>query len=204
MKKVGIMGGTFNPIHTAHLILAENAYEQFRLDQIVFMPSKQPAYKDLGDIIAKEHRQKMIELAIEGNPHFSIDTMEYEREGNTYTADTLIELHQKYPDNEYYFIVGGDSLYQLEHWNRPQVILSLAHILAAQREDITDDRMIAKIDELEESFHADIRLIHIPQFDISSNMIRERLREGKTVRYFVPEKVDDYIREHGLYQKKEQ
>lgn len=200
MKKVGIMGGTFNPIHIAHLVLAEQAYEQYELDEILFMPSKRPAYKDLNEVIDEEYRQHMIELAIADNPHFQIDTMEFYREGNTYTADTLLELKNKNPEVEYYFIIGADSLFQLELWYQPEVILKLATILAANRGDKDDDLVNSKIEELTNTYNAQIHLLKIPQIDISSNMIRERIQEGKTIRYFVPRVVQDYIKQHNLYQ----
>lgn len=201
MKKVGIMGGTFNPIHIAHLVLAEQAYEQYGLDEIVFMPSKRPAYKDLSEVIEEEYRKKMIELAIEDNPHFTIDIMEFYREGNTYTADTLLELTKKNPEVSYYFIIGADSLFQLEKWYHPEVILSLSTILAANRDDKDDDLVKSKIDELVNTFHAKIHLLKIPKIDISSNMIRECIQEGKSIRYFVPSVVCKYIEEQNLYKK---
>lgn len=198
--KIGIMGGTFNPIHNAHLMLAEQAYEQYHLDEILFMPSKRPAYKELSEVIDEEHRCQMIQVAIEDNPHFRIDTMELKREGNTYTADTLIQLTQQHPDISYYFIIGADSLFQLERWSRPEIILSKASILAANREDKDVELVKSKIAELTSNYEAKIHLLQIPQLDISSKMIRRRLKEGKTIRYFVPKGVEDYIQEHKLYQ----
>lgn len=200
MKKVGIMGGTFNPIHIAHLILAENAYEQFGLDEVIFMPSKRPAYKDLNDVIDEKYRQEMIELAIAGNSHFRIDTMEFYREGNTYTADTLLELTDKNPDVEYYFIIGADSLFQLERWSRPEVVMALSHIVAAKRNDEDDEDVVAKIKDLKEKYHATIDLLKIPQMDISSSMIREKRQQDKSVRYYVPMEVEQYMKENHLYE----
>ncbi len=199
MKKVGIMGGTFNPIHIAHLILAENAFEQFQLDEVVFMPSKRPAYKDLSNVIEQEHRQKMIELAIAGNPHFRMDTLEFDREGNTYTADTLLELTNMNPDVEYFFIIGGDSLFQLEQWSRPELVMSLSHIVAAQREDMDNEEILLKIEDLRKKYDAKIDLLKIPQIDISSKMLRSKLQQGKTIRYYVPLEVEQYIIENDLY-----
>ncbi|MDD5935121.1 MAG: nicotinate-nucleotide adenylyltransferase [Clostridiales bacterium] len=200
MKKVGIMGGTFNPIHIAHLILAENAYEQFGLDEVIFMPSKRPAYKDLNDVIDEKYRQEMIELAIAGNSHFRIDTMEFYREGNTYTADTLLELTDKNPDVEYYFIIGADSLFQLERWSRPEVVMALSHIVAAKRNDEDDEDVVAKIKDLKEKYNATIDLLKIPQMDISSSMIREKRQQDKSVRYYVPMEVEQYMKENHLYE----
>lgn len=199
MKKIGIMGGTFNPIHFAHLILAENAYEQFNLDEVVFMPSKRPAYKDLSELVSNEHRMNMIKAAIEGNDHFSISDMEYHREGNTYTADTLRELNRNNPDEEYYFIIGGDSLLELEKWYQPETVLSLSHVVASSRSDISDQEIEDKIKELNDKYHSDIELLKVPSMDISSKMIRSRLEQNQTVRYFLPEAVLQYIKCHDLY-----
>src|SRR5690606_12925515 len=106
MKKIGIMGGTFNPIHYGHLFLAENAYEQMGLDQILFMPSNNPPHKKVKDIVSNEHRKIMVHIAIKDNPHFTLSTIELEREGTTYTADTLAILTREQPDTEFYFLVG--------------------------------------------------------------------------------------------------
>lgn len=203
MKKIGIMGGTFNPIHIAHLILAECAYEQFGLDEVVFFPSKRPAYKELDEVIEGKYRQEMIELSIRDNPHFSINTMEFNREGNTYTADTLTILKKEHPDCEYYFILGGDSLFQIEQWRHPDIIFQSAHILAAQRQEYTNDALLQKISELKKTYEADISILYVPMMDISSNMIRNRIRKNQSIRYLVQGLVQEYINEHGLYQKNE-
>ena len=199
MKKVGIMGGTFNPIHFAHLMLAQKAYEQFELDEIMFLPSRRPAYKELQEVIEEEYRQDMIELAIQDNPHFTINTMEFEREGNTYTSDTLIQLTKANPEVEYYFIVGGDSLFQMECWNRPEIVFSKAHILAAQREDKTDEEILDKVKELKQKYNADIQLLNVPRMNISSHMIRNLIKEGKSVEHLLPKQVIDYIDVKRLY-----
>lgn len=201
MKKIGIMGGTFNPIHIAHLILAERAYEQFGLDEVVFFPSKRPAYKELDEVIEGEYRQKMIELSIQDNPHFSINTMEFERNGNTYTADTLTTLKKEHPDWDCYFILGGDSLFQIEQWRQPDIIFKSAHILAAQRQEHDNDALLEKISELKEKYQADISVLYVPMMDISSKMIRSRLSKNQSVRYLIQGSVLEYIKEHGLYQK---
>lgn len=199
MRKVGIMGGTFNPIHFVHLLLAEAAYEQFYLDEIIFLPSKRPAYKPLSELMDEEHRYHMIELAIADNPHFTVSDMEFHREGNTYTADTLLELSKKFPNTELYFILGGDSLFELEKWYKPEIVMEKAHILAAQRDDKDNDRMLYKMIELNEKYKAKIELLQVPLMEVSSRMIRERVKKGQSIRYFLPEAVRNYIIEHGFY-----
>ena len=199
MRKVGIMGGTFNPVHFVHLLLAEAAYEQFHLDEIMFLPSKRPAYKPLSELIEEEHRFHMIELAIADNPYFSVSDMEFHRVGNTYTADTLLELSKKYPDTEFYFILGGDSLFELEKWSRPEIVMEKAYIVAAQRDDKDNDLMVQKMTELNEKYKAKIELLQVPMLEVSSRMLRERVKKGQSIRYFLPEAVRSYIIEHGFY-----
>nr|WP_308741931.1 nicotinate-nucleotide adenylyltransferase [uncultured Anaerocolumna sp.] len=199
MSKVGIMGGTFNPIHMAHLILAESAYEQLQLDKILIMPSKKPPHKLHEPIVSDHHRKEMVKLAIEGNPHFELSLMELEREGITYTADTLRQLAKDFPENEYYFILGWDSLQQIEKWRDPDVILRLSHIVAAGRYRSPKDKIEQQAHHLEEMYHGKIHLLEIPNMDLSSEMLREHIKEGKSIRYYVPSQVAQYIQEHGLY-----
>ena len=136
MKKKGILGGTFNPIHTGHLILGERAYDEFGLSEVVFMPSGYSYMKDRSDILSGEHRLKMVELATEDNPHFSVSDMEIRREGATHTADTLRELTLQESDTEFYYIVGADTLFMMEKWIEPEVIFSKCVVLAAVRDDV--------------------------------------------------------------------
>ncbi|MCD8018329.1 MAG: nicotinate-nucleotide adenylyltransferase [Clostridiales bacterium] len=130
-RKVGIMGGTFNPIHFGHLLLAETAYHQFHLDEILFMPTKNTYYKRMKNLVSEEDRVEMIRLAIRENDHFTFSAEELDREGTTYTVDTLNDLTRKNPDCEYYFILGADSLYHIESWKEPEAIFSMAVILVA-------------------------------------------------------------------------
>lgn len=201
-EKIGIMGGTFNPIHIGHLILAEQALDQYELDKILFMPSKKPPHKVNQPIESDYHRLELVKLAIENHPRFSISTMELEREGMTYTVDTLKILTKQYPNKKFFFIVGGDSIFQLETWYKPEEIMKMTHILAASRYGITEKRMIDQIQYLTETYHGSIELLKIPIIDISSNMIRTSISQGKSVRYYLPYSVLEYIINHGLYQMK--
>lgn len=197
MNKIGIMGGTFNPIHTAHLILAEEAYEQLGLDKILFMPSKKPPHKLSEEIVNNEHRLNMINLSIQDNEHFELSTLELEREGVTYTSDTLRELHLTC-DNEYYFIMGGDSLFMMESWWEPEVIFRLSHIVVAIRGEAKED-LKQKIAYLADKYNASIHLLKTPNLEISSHELRKSRNEGKSIRYYVPELVCRYIVDNGLY-----
>ena len=126
MKKTGILGGTFNPIHMAHLIIAEIALEEAELDEILFIPSGCSYLKDAADILPAKERIHMTGLAIEDNPKFALSTIETDREGNSYTCDTLLELRERYPDQENYLIVGADNLFTMEEWKDPEVIFQNA------------------------------------------------------------------------------
>lgn len=198
MNKIGIMGGTFNPIHTAHLILAEAASWQLGLDKVLFMPSKTPPHKIDEDIASNEHRMNMISLSIQGNTHFELSTLELEREGITYTSDTLRELTQLSQDTVYYFIVGGDSLFMMESWWEPEVIFKLACIVVAIRGEAQED-LINHIAYLRDKYKASIHLLKTPNLEISSQEIRKNVSLGNSIRYYVPELVYDYIINNGLY-----
>lgn len=199
MKKVGIMGGTFNPIHYGHLFLAENALEQISLDKILFMPSKNPPHKKKQDIVSDKHRAEMVRLAIQENPHFELSTMEFEREGVTYTADTLTLLNNQHPDTNYYFIVGADSLFMMQNWRNPQIIFDRSTILVAGRDRVNKIQMDKQLRYLKETYAARIIPVEMPTIELSSENIRKRIIENKTIRYYVPNDVMKYITHHKLY-----
>ncbi len=203
MKKIGILGGTFNPVHTAHLIIAEAAQEDAGLDDILFVPSGCSYLKDASDIVSAKHRINMTGLAIEDNPHFALYTIEIDRGGNSYTCDTIMELKKRYPDQEYYLIVGADNLFTMEEWKDAEVIFQNAKILAAVRGNKKRADMEKKIAQLKEKYGADIILLDVRQVDISSSAIREKIAAGRSVRYMLPDKVREYILKNHLYEKKE-
>lgn len=202
MKKIGIMGGTFNPIHNGHLVLAQTAYEQFGLDQILFMPTKNPYYKKLNQSATLEDRTSMVKLAIEDNEAFSFSNLELLRDGNTYTVETLKIMTKENPNVEYYFIMGADSLYHFETWKEPQEILNMAVLLVAARDDVSSHAIEGQIEYLENKYeNARIKCLLTPNLEISSNNLRKRCRQGRSIRYLLPVQVEEYIREHGLYRE---
>jgi len=208
MKKIGILGGTFNPIHLGHLIIAEQAYEQFDLDLVWFMPSKKPPHKSEHEIVSEELRKNMIHLAIDKNLHFDFSSFEFDRDGTTYTAETLTLLRQLNPDHEYYFILGEDSLLHFETWKNPDVICENCRILVAQRNQLGTDygetssnELTKQINDLKEKYHADIQLLRIPNIEISSKEIRRKCHENESIRYFCPDRVTDFILKNRLYQE---
>lgn len=198
--RIGIMGGTFNPIHNAHLMLAELAREEYKIDKLLFMPSGNPPHKQEEKPVPAEHRGEMCRLAIEDNPDFLYCDYEINKSELSYTANTLEYFKNKYPKDELYFIIGGDSLCALETWYKPEKILAFCTILVFERSGVCESTT-AEIARLAEKYGANIKLIHAPKFDISSSQIRERIAGGKTVRYMIPAEIIDYINEHKLYRE---
>lgn len=199
VKKVGIMGGTFNPIHNGHIIMAQKAYEQFALDKVLFMPSGHSYLKT--NVLDTTKRVDMVKLAIKDYPYFSLSLMEVERGGNTYTCETLQELKSKNPDTSYYFIVGADSLLYMEHWKNPADIFALATILCAVRDDYDRKTIEQKRIYLQERFPADIRFIDMPKIEISSTQIRSAVKNHASVTEWVPKEVADYMAKEHLYEE---
>lgn len=197
--KIGILGGTFDPIHHGHLILAETAYDRFGLDKVLIMPAGDPYFKAERGISADEDRAEMVKLAIAGNDHFEFSDLELIREGDTYTADTLEILEDMYPGDEFFLIVGSDTLFMMERWYKPQDIFSKATILSSRR-NIPSAELDAQMDHLREAYSARVRNLYMPNIDISSTDIRDKMKHGMSVKYFLPDVVIDYIRERGLYQ----
>ncbi len=200
-RKVGIMGGTFDPIHTGHLILGEAAYEQFELDGVLFMPTGNPPHKKLGAGRASNgQRVEMVTLAIEDNPHFKLSLEEMHPQGYIYTSDTLARLIAKNPGTDYYFILGADSLFSFDTWHEPQKICDQCVILAAIRDHVSGQAMEDQIRIVSERYHADIRRLETPNIDISSSEIRSWVGQGRSCRYYIPEKVRSYIMQQRLYE----
>lgn len=199
-RRIGIMGGTFDPIHIAHLQLAECAYEQFALEQVLFIPSGDPPHKKDVLVLEENHRANMVKLAIENNPHFAFSDIEIKRGGFSYTSDTLIWLCNEHPDQEYYFIEGADSLNYMEDWHNPQDIFDHAVILSANRDKLPEEVIDKRIDFLKGQYGARIKKLELPNLEISSSMLRELVAKGESIRYYVPESVRQYIEENNLYQ----
>lgn len=200
MSKVGIMGGTFNPIHLAHTEMAKVCLRQQELDKILFMPSKNPPHKKDKSILPENERAVMVKLAVSEYDKFVFSDFELQRKGTTYTADTLRMLQEENPDDNYYFIMGADSLLYLDKWYRPQEILKRAVILAIGRDGSTPDELKAKRKELIKQYDkADIRFVHMRQMDISSSMIREGIAHGENMEKYLDKEVWNYINTNGLY-----
>ncbi|HOC09662.1 MAG TPA: nicotinate-nucleotide adenylyltransferase [Bacillota bacterium] len=198
--KIGIMGGTFDPIHYGHLVTAEAAREKFCLDKVIFVPSGNPQHKKNKEISPGIDRVNMTVLATANNPFFEVSDIELKRDGYTYTVDTLKEFIKIYGENtRFYFITGADAVMEILTWKDVSTILKLCRIVSAYRPGSDINKFRSMVDELERVHRSNIHLIEVPALAISSTEIRERVKSGITIKYLLPEKVERYILEKGLY-----
>jgi len=198
--KIGIMGGTFDPIHYGHLVTAEAAREKFCLDKVIFVPSGNPPHKKNKEISPGIDRVNMTVLATANNPYFEVSDIELKRDGYTYTVDTLKEFIKIYGENtRFYFITGADAVMEILTWKDVSTILKLCRIVSAYRPGSDINKFRSMVDELERVHRSNIHLIEVPALAISSTEIRERVKSGITIKYLLPEKVERYILEKGLY-----
>lgn len=198
ITRLGVMGGTFNPIHLGHLMIAEEARQAFHLKKVLFVPSYITPNKDVCGATA-EQRLAMTRLATADNPYFTVSDMEMRRRGNSYTVDTLRLLKEIYaPSHSLYFISGTDTIHDLHNWNNPEEILSLCQFIGATRPDGSEqiDSIISSFGELGKN----ILKLPVPTMEISSTELRRRIRLGLSVRYMMPSAVVEYIRKNGVYQ----
>ncbi len=195
--RIGIMGGTFDPIHYGHLVTAEAARERFGLKKVIFVPSGQPPHKKPEAVSPFWHRYLMVVLATYSNPYFEVSAVEYERGGPSYTVDTVREFRRLYgPDAELFFVTGADAILEILTWKAPEELLSLCRFIAATRPGY-DLRQLHQV--LGEFYLGAVSLLEIPMLSISSSEIRERVRRGFSIKYLVPEPVEAYIYQKGLY-----
>jgi nicotinate-nucleotide adenylyltransferase len=198
--KIGIMGGTFDPIHYGHLVTAEAAREKFCLDKVIFVPSGNPPHKRSKEISPGIDRVNMTVLATANNPYFEVSDIELKRDGYTYTVDTLKEFIKMYGENtRFYFITGADAVMEILTWKDVSTILKLCRIVSAYRPGSDINKFRSMVDELERVHRSNIHLIEVPALAISSTEIRKRVKSGITIKYLLPEKVERYILEKGLY-----
>jgi nicotinate-nucleotide adenylyltransferase len=187
LKKIAILGGTFNPPHLGHLIIASEVQAQFNFDEIWFMPNQEPPHKESTIGVNSAQRLEMVRRAVADNPLFKIQTIELERTGRSYTFDTMKLLTEKY-DDDFYFIIGADMIEYLPKWYKIEELVKLVTFVGVNRPDY--DKQSAY----------PIILMDVPNIEISSYMIREKVKMGKNIRYFVPKTVMEYIEENGLYE----
>jgi nicotinate-nucleotide adenylyltransferase len=199
--RIGIFGGTFDPIHTGHLILAEQAREQGQLDQVWFLPAPRPPQKEGNSITRYDLRVEMLQLALAGRTDFLINEVEHERDGPSYTIDTLTELKRRYPDHQFFLILGGDSLADLPLWREPQGIIAQAGLLVMARPGVA----VMSEEELRQRLNLSVetklslQILETPQIDIASRYLRRNVAQGRSIRYLVPRAVEVLIENRGLY-----
>ena len=199
--RIGIMGGTFDPIHIGHLILGETAYEQFHLDKVLFMPAGNPPHKkNRRGRATDEERVEMVRRAISGNEHFELSLIEMNEDGYTYTYRTLERMQQERKDADYYFIIGADSLYNFETWMEPARICQAARIVVATRDHTEEESLDREMHRLSVKYNGTFLKLDSLNIDISSQMLRAWINENRTIRYYVPDGVANYIRKNHIYQ----
>jgi nicotinate-nucleotide adenylyltransferase len=205
MRRVGVLGGTFDPVHYGHLVIAEEVFATLQLTEIVFVPAGQPPHKTNVEITAAEHRLKMLELAIASNPHFTISRVDLDRPGPSYTVDMLKLLRRQMGEHTaIYFIIGADSLEDLLSWHDSSGILEqLTHLVAVRRPGYSEseafyDSLEARLSGIKQR----LLVVDAPQFDISATDLRQRVAEGRPIKYQTPESVESYIVQYSLYRTK--
>lgn len=196
--KLGLFGGTFDPVHLGHLLLAETAREACGLDEVWFVPARIPPHKQTAAITSPKARLEMLELAIAGHPQFRVDDLELRRDGPSFTVDTLRHLHDQRPADDLHVIIGADSLADLPTWKEPLEILRLAVVIAVNRGRSVPD-LPAALENFGDAASERIHLVEMPAVDISATDLRDRCRSGKSIRYQVPRPVELYIQQHHLY-----
>lgn len=191
---IGILGGTFDPIHLGHLMIAEQVRQELSFEQIWFMPTNSPPHKQEGPAATARQRLEMVELAIKDNAYFRVEDIEIRRGGTTYTFDTMTELRSLYPSYTFHYLIGGDMVAYLPKWHRIDELLELVHFVGLLRPGYE-----SAWDQLPEGLRDKVSMIAAPLIDISSTMVRSRAAHGWSIRYCVPDAVDHYIRENRLY-----
>lgn len=186
-QQIGIMGGTFNPVHLAHLSMAEQVRKQLHLDEIWFIPNNTPPHKKIAGNISTKDRCAMLELATHDNPHFHVKLFEIMRGGTSYMVDTLRYLKKRAPRNQYYLIMGSDEVNDFENWREPETIAFLSTLVGVRRPNYPQNPKFPMI------------WVDAPNLDISSSLIRQNIATGNSIRYLVPERVRLYIESRGLY-----
>ena len=189
MANIGILGGTFDPPHNGHLVLAETAMREIQLCKVLFVPARIPPHRSQINVSPAAERMAMLELALKGKHGFEMCTIEFEREGPSYTVDTLTILKQKYPKDELVFLIGADNVSEMEKWHNPEAILRMVRVVAVNRPGYGTTGAYADV----------VSTLEMPPVDVSSSMIRELVRSGKPIAGMLPLSVETYIKQKGLY-----
>lgn len=201
VKRIGVFGGSFNPIHIGHLVIAESAWQEFNLEKVIFIPTGDTPNKGMHEI-NKYDRYSMVNEAIQGNSHFTISPIERDRSGVSYTVDTLHLLRKQYDKEiEFYFICGTDALADLPTWKYNKELLSICHFICASRPGY-EEELKKSVEFFGELGREKIHFLRVPELEISSTILRDLLAQNKSARYFIPDKVIRFIKDHHLYEGK--
>ncbi len=192
MKRIGILGGTFNPIHVGHLTIAQMVHEQLKLDKVIFVPSNLPPHKSNNNVASNKDRYHMVRLAVRGNPRFEVSDYEIKKGGKSYSVETVNYFRDRYPrGTKLFFIIGNDLLPTLRTWKRIDEILKIVSFVSVNRPGFKEEKSKIKV-----------KSITVPGLQTSSSYVRKRITAGKTVKYLVPENVLNYIEKTRLYKTK--
>ncbi len=200
-KRLGVFGGSFDPVHWGHLLLAETCREECSLDEVWLLPCGQPPHKPVGTLTAGRLRAEMLELAVAGDPRFGVCRIELDRSGPSFTVDTLRQLQAEDATRELYFLLGADSLIDLPKWREPHMILELATVVAVNRGHQSPPDWATLEQRLGPLVRDRVKVVTMPAIDISATELRERVRTGRSLRFRVPRAVEAYIRQHGMYER---
>lgn len=199
-KRIAIMGGTFDPIHLGHLYIAETVREELDIDKVIFIPSGSPPHKNNRCFFNPYQRMTMVKMAIESNEYFEASKIEIERNGNSYTIDTLNEFKQNVDkDIDLYFIIGADSLLEIHTWKESSKLLQTYKFVVVSRPGYKSSDVNKKISELKKRYKAVVIEVNVPGFYISSSQIREKILQGKSIKYMVPENIEQYIYNSNIF-----
>lgn len=198
--RIGVFGGSFDPLHLGHLILAEQSREQAKLDEVWFIPAARPPHKLDAPPTSFEHRVAMLRLILDKHSDFRIDTLEADRAGPSYTADTLEELHRRHPGNYWHYLLGSDSVPDLPKWHEPARIVAVAGLVVMERLGFPTPTA-AEVARMINVPPTSLRMqkINVPLIELASRDIRQRVATGGSIRFMVPEVIENYIHQHGLY-----
>lgn len=201
MAKIGILGGTFNPIHLGHIALAKAAYEELKLDKVLIMPTGISYLKMDQAVLSKETRAEMVKLAIKDIDYFEFSDIEIKKEGNTYTSETLEDLHKLYPLDTFYYLIGADTLFSIERWKNPDIIFNLSTLAVMNRDDANLEDIKIQINHLHKVYNANIEIINNPKIDISSTYIRQEIANNNydKIEHMLNIDVLDYIKHNNIY-----
>ncbi len=203
ISKLAIMGGTFDPIHIGHLVTAEEVRHEFNIDEVLFVPTGHPPHKSNMNMTTSEHRYLMTVLATAANAHFKVSRLEIDREGVTYTIDTVKELKKIYGKQvTIYFITGADAIHKILTWKESEELLQICEFVAVTRPGYNKQELLGQIEELNRNYQSSIHFLEVPALAISSSNIRERIHNMRPIKYLVPEEVENYIKKYNLYEYK--